>query len=109
MPSPHGTPVREEAVASVDLASAMEVLASDVRLRLLHRLGVPAFAPDLAREFGLTRQAIQKHLDALEAAGFVTDAPSRRGSFVAREYRTDIAGLFAFKESVLGIAVASDR
>src|SRR5438093_1382149 len=86
----------------------MEVLASDVRLRLLHRLSIPAFVPDLAAEFKLTRQAIQKHLDALESAGLIVGASSRRGALRAREYRAHQAGLFAFKESVLGIAVVAD-
>ena len=86
----------------------MEVLASDVRLRLLHRLSTPAFVPDLAAEFKLTRQAIQKHLDALESAGLIVGASSRRGALRAREYRAHPAGLFAFKESVLDIALAAD-
>lgn len=99
---------QEATVPQVDLASAMEVLASEVRVRLLHRLGSPAFVPDLAKEFALTRQAIQKHLDALESAGLVLGTPSRRGALRAREYRAHPAGLFAFKESVLAIAVQMD-
>lgn len=91
-----------------DLAKWMEVLASPVRLALLHRLGQPAFVPDLARELGITRQALKKHLDALETSGLVTATQSRRGALRATEYQANPAGLFAFKESVLAIAVQTD-
>lgn len=97
-----------EAAPQGDLAKVMEVLASDVRLALLHRLGRPAFVPDLAREMGMTRQALKKHLDALEGAGLVVATPSRRGPLRATEYTAHPAGLFAFKEHVLGLAVAAD-
>ena len=87
------------------LADTFSVLAHPLRLRLLHRLCRPAFVPDLRRELDVTRQALQKHLDALEAAGLVRSGPGRRGVLPAREYRTDAAGVFAFKESVLALAV----
>lgn len=91
-----------------DLTQRMEVLASPVRLALLHRLGQAAFVPDLAREHGMTRQALKKHLDALEAAGLIVATQSRRGALRATEYRANASGLFAFKESVLAIAVQTD-
>lgn len=99
--------MREEATPG-DLAAAMAVLASPVRLGLLHRLARGAFIPVLAKEMGLTRQALRKHLDELEAAGLIVAIPSRRGALPATEYRTDPVGLFAFKESVLGLAVHAE-
>lgn len=91
-----------------DLARVMEVLASPVRLELLHRLAQPAFVPDLARAMGITRQALKKHLDAMEGAGLVVASASRRGPLRATEYRANPSGLFAFKENVLGLAVQTD-
>lgn len=100
---------REEAVEDhVELAKALEALANPLRVAILHRLSTPAFMPDLAQELQMTRQAIKKHLDALEAVGLVTAVPSRRGALRAMEYRTNPAGLFAFKEHVWGLAIPAD-
>lgn len=91
-----------------DLARALEALASPLRLALLHRLARPAFIRDLARELGVTRQAVTRHLEELERVGLVVGRPSRRGALPATEYRADPAGLFAFKESVLALALPAD-
>lgn len=88
------------------LARAFEVLASDVRLDLLHRLARPRFVPDLVRDTGLRRQTLSRHLEALVEAGLVRTVESRRGALPATSYQADPGGLFAFKESVLGLAVA---
>ncbi len=92
---------------NVDLARALETLASPVRIGLLHRLSRPAFMPELVREFKITRQALKKHVDALEAVGLVHGSRSRRGALPATEYRANPTGLFTFKENVRGIAVSS--
>lgn len=90
------------------LAKALEALANPLRLSILHRLARPAFMPDLAQELGMTRQAIKKHLDALEEIGLIVASPSRRGALRAMEYAANPAGLFAFKMSVLELAVDTD-
>ncbi|MEA3201408.1 MAG: hypothetical protein QOE90_2836 [Thermoplasmata archaeon] len=88
-----------------DLVLAFETLASPLRVALLHRLASPAFAPDLAREFGITRQALRRHLEAMEAVGLVATRQARRGALPATEYAASPQGLFAFKESVLALAL----
>lgn len=90
------------------LASALEVLANPTRIALLHRLGKPAFMPDLVEEFEMTRQALKKHLDALEGVDLVHARQSRRGALPATEYTANPAGLFALKENVASLAVHVD-
>lgn len=89
------------------LAKAFEVLASDVRLDLLHRLARPRFVPDLVRDTGLRRQTLSRHLEALVEAGLVRAVEARRGALPATSYQADPGGLFAFKESVFELAVAA--
>lgn len=91
-----------------ELARALAVLAHPLRVALLNRLGRPAFVPDLSRELGLTRQAITKHLEALEQVGLVVRQNARRGALPAAQFAASPAGLFAFKESVLALAVSTD-
>lgn len=64
--------------------------------------------PELVDEIKITRQALKKHLDELEDVDLIIAKPSRRGALPATEYRTNPAGLFAFKENVRGIAVFTD-
>jgi len=87
----------------------MGALANPVRLALVRRLQEPAFIPDLAKEAGLTRQALKKHLDELVEAGIVQSTVRRRGAMPAALYSTDAAGFFALREMVadLGPAQAS--
>lgn len=92
----------------LDLAKSLEALANPLRLSILHRLARPAFMPDLAQELGMTRQAIKKHLDALEDVGLIVASPSRRGALRAMEYAANPAGLFAFKMGVQELAVDTD-
>jgi len=63
--------------------AVFSALADQTRRRLMIRLSErgPATASDLAREFPVTRQAIAKHMAALEEAGLVT------GERVGREHR----------------------
>lgn len=104
--------VREEAAQGnrerEQLAKALEVLANPVRLDLLHRLGQPAFMPDLVKEFDMTRQALKKHLDALASVELIHSQQGRRGALPATEYTASPAGLFALKESVHALAVRVD-
>jgi DNA-binding transcriptional ArsR family regulator len=83
----------------------MEALSNPVRVAILHRLARPTFVPDLARELGMTRQALRKHLKVLEDAGLVRAQSSQRRLLRASEYRVDPVGLFSFKEAVRALAV----
>lgn len=93
---------------NASLAKALEALANPLRLAILHRLARPSFMPDLAQELEMTRQAVKKHLDALEEVGLIVATPSRRGALRAMEYAANPAGLFAFKEGVRELAVDTD-
>ncbi|HEY9291349.1 MAG TPA: metalloregulator ArsR/SmtB family transcription factor [Microlunatus sp.] len=54
------------------LAPMFSALADDTRWAILSRLGEgPASASALAREFPVSRQAIVRHLDVLQAVGLV--------------------------------------
>ncbi|MHB8584765.1 MAG: FHA domain-containing protein [Thermoplasmatota archaeon] len=88
-----------------ELAEILSVLANRTRLAILSRLDHPAFVPDLAKEFAISRQAVEKHLDELTRAGLVVGRPARRGILRAQEYAANPTGLFAFKEAVRALAV----
>jgi DNA-binding transcriptional ArsR family regulator len=61
------------------LSPVFAALADDTRWRILVRLGEgPASASALAGELPISRQAIVKHLDVLEAAGLVESEPRGR-------------------------------
>ncbi|HWG91913.1 MAG TPA: FHA domain-containing protein [Candidatus Thermoplasmatota archaeon] len=89
---------RTGAVDERDLSELLTVLANPTRLALIERLAKPAFVTDLAQEMGLTRQSLERHLQDLEAAGFVVGTPSWRGPLRATEYATDRTALFTFTE-----------
>jgi DNA-binding transcriptional ArsR family regulator len=92
-----------------DLARDLAVLGNETRLRLLHRLAEPAFVPDLSRELGMTRQAVARHLNELEAAGLVEARHGdRRGLLPAVRYGASPSGLFLLKERLLGMALPED-
>ena len=58
--------------AAASLAPVFAALGDDTRWAILTRLGEgPASASALARELPVTRQAIAKHLEVLQAAGLV--------------------------------------
>src|SRR5438067_758558 len=87
------------------LARRLGVLASPIRLALLHRLAAPAFVSDLAPELGLTRQALARHLDDLVEVGLVEpQRDARRGFMPATRYAASPAGLFALKEELRMLA-----
>lgn len=88
------------------LAALLSSLANPVRLRLVQRLQRPAFIPDLAREFSLTRQALKKHLDALVDAGIVSASARRRGVLPASLYVADPTGFFALREMVADLGLS---
>ncbi len=90
------------------LVRAFEALSSPTRVAFLQRLAEPGFVPDLAQEFGLTRQAVRKHLVALESVGLVHSRPARRGVLPATEYVASPSGLFGFKEGIQALALPRD-
>lgn len=90
------------------MAEALGALANPTRVALLRRLARPAFAADLARELGITRQGLKRHLDALAALGLVRAVPARRGFVPATQYRVDPTGLFRLREDVLGLEFLGD-
>ena len=58
--------------ATASLTPVFAALGDDTRWAILTRLGEgPASASALARELPVTRQAIAKHLEVLQAAGLV--------------------------------------
>lgn len=64
-------------------------VSSPLRRRLLDRLHEPASASELAKEFGLSRQALNYHLRELERLGLLELAEERqRRGFVERVLRT---------------------
>ncbi len=90
------------------LVAEMQALASPIRFALVERLQRPAFLPDLAKEFGVTRQAMDRHLRALMTLGLVEAEASRRRALPATKYHTHAAGLFAFKQRVRALAISTD-
>jgi len=75
---------------------------SPLRRRLLARLASPASATELAGELGLSRQRVNYHLRALEAAGLVelVELRQRRG-FVERVLRAGAAA-YVVDPAVMG-------
>lgn len=61
-------------------ASVFSALGDETRLSLIARLtaGQPRSISQLAEGFDLTRQAVTKHLQVLESAGFVSSRKSGR-------------------------------
>lgn len=90
------------------LLKALEALANPLRLALLRRLAQPAFVADITREMGLTRQSLKRHLEVLTDAGLIEARPMRRGVLPATAYVASPTGLFAFKETVAGLALPMD-
>lgn len=74
---------------------------------MLDQLREPRFVADLADTFGMTRQGILKHLDALEQVGLVHKLQGRRGVLRAACYVADPYALFSLKEQVWDIASAA--
>ncbi|MEA3199600.1 MAG: hypothetical protein QOE90_1028 [Thermoplasmata archaeon] len=92
-----------ETVQQDELRRTLEALSSPTRLWLLARLATPGFVTGLANELGVSRQATQKHLDALTGAGLVQGRLAWRGTVRAVEYVASPAGIFAFRETLHGL------
>lgn len=62
------------------LDKAFMALADPVRRRIIARLSTgPQTVNELAEPFEITKQAVSKHIQVLEAAGLVTAAAKPRG------------------------------
>jgi DNA-binding transcriptional ArsR family regulator len=86
-----------------ELASAFQALAHPTRVALLDRLRNPATLSELAKEIGVSRQAVRKHIDFLATAGFVHAAGAPRVLLRARRYAANPLMLHSFKETVWGL------
>jgi len=81
-----------------------------IRNRLLAELAVPASAAALAGRVGLTRQKVNYHLRALEAAKLVEPAEERRWGGLTERLMVATAASYIVSPGALGaIAVDPDR
>ncbi len=72
---------------SAEIVASLAALADETRWKLLVHLGAhPSSASALARDFPVSRQAINKHLAVLEGAGLVASRT------VGRERRYEAVG-----------------
>jgi predicted transcriptional regulator len=90
----------------VNVVASLAALADETRWNLLVHLGArPSSASALAREFPVSRQAINKHLAVLEGAGLV------ESRMVGRERRYEAVGarLSELGRSLESVARSWDR
>jgi DNA-binding transcriptional ArsR family regulator len=90
----------------MNLAASFAALADETRWNLLAHLGeYPSSASKLAKQFPVSRQAINKHLAVLEAVGLV------ESRMVGRERRYEAVGaeLSALGRRLDHVAKAWDR
>lgn len=87
------------------------VVALDpVRARLLHALAEPASAAALAAQFGITRQKVNYHLNALEARGLITVVGRRKwGGITERVLQATAASYIVSPTAVDPHAVDADQ
>jgi DNA-binding transcriptional ArsR family regulator len=86
--------------AGADLAATFQSLAHPTRVQLLESLREPATAGQLAQRFGISRQAMKKHLQVLLDAGLVHVAGGSRPILTAHRYAANPVMLYVFKETV---------
>ena len=86
--------------AGADLAATFQSLAHPTRVQLLESLREPATAGQLAERFGITRQAMKKHLQVMLDAGLIHVAGGPRPILTAHRYAANPVMLYAFKETV---------
>jgi len=82
------------------LPQTFQALANPIRVQMLERLRTPCTSGALADAFGVSRQAIIKHLEVLQSEGFVH---ALGGASVLRPAKRFVANpmvLHAFKETV---------
>jgi DNA-binding transcriptional ArsR family regulator len=90
--------------------SAAALALDPIRNRLLSELTAPASAAALAARLGLTRQKVNYHLRALEAAGLVEPAEERQWGGLTERLMVATAASYVVSPAALGaIAVDPDR
>ena len=87
--------------------SAAALALDPIRNRLLSELAAPASAAALAARLGLTRQKVNYHLRALEAAGLVEPAEERQWGGLTERLMVATAASYVVSPAALG-AIASD-
>jgi DNA-binding transcriptional ArsR family regulator len=103
-----------------ELAVILSVLASPVRLRLLQSLGVPQPVGSLrippsrrdarhAHERAMTRQALQRHLNALSQVGAVQRVPHLVDGRVVEHYAVSPQRVYALTEQIRDLAALDAR
>lgn len=84
-----------------ELAQDLTALSNPLRVRLLHLLTTPRYSEEIAEALGRTRQAATRHIEQLEARGFIEPMEGWRETGPVREYQVVPKRLFA-----LGMTVA---
>ena len=87
--------------------SAAALALDPIRNRLLSELAAPASAAALAARLGLTRQKVNYHLRALEAAGLVEPAEERQWGGLTERLMVATAASYVVSPAALG-AIAAD-
>ena len=87
--------------------SAAALALDPIRNRLLSQLAAPASAAALAARLGLTRQKVNYHLRALEAAGLVESAEERQWGGLTERLMVATAASYVVSPAALG-AIAAD-
>ena len=91
----------------IEDASAAALALDPIRNRLLLELTAPASAAALAARLGLTRQKVNYHLRALEAAGLVEPAEERQWGGLTERLMVATAASYVVSPAALG-AIAAD-
>ena len=91
----------------IEDASAAALALDPIRNRLLLELTAPASAAALAARLGLTRQKVNYHLRALEAAGLVEPAEERQWGGLTERIMVATAASYVVSPAALG-AIAAD-
>ena len=87
--------------------SAAALALDPIRNRLLSELAAPASAAALAARLGLTRQKVNYHLRAIEAAGLVEPAEERQWGGLTERLMVATAASYVVSPAALG-AIAAD-
>ncbi|WP_394825760.1 ArsR/SmtB family transcription factor [Pendulispora albinea] len=91
----------------IDDPAAATVALDPIRNRLLRELAEPASAATLAARVGLTRQKVNYHLHALEAAKLVEPAEERRWGGITERLMVATASAYVVSPGALGVIAAT--
>jgi DNA-binding transcriptional ArsR family regulator len=94
-------------LAVVDRDAAASALADPMRRRVLAVLRSPGSATTVARELGLTRQRVNYHVRALEAAGLIEEVERRQRRGVVERVVRATAAHYLVAPDALGTMAAA--